>query len=124
MRVISGTLKGRRFQPPAKIPARPTTDFAKEGLFNILTNQRDIPGENFLDLFGGTGSISYEMGSRGCEQIVLVEKMRRALPSSNSKVPLSTSRLMYFKWMFLNSFAQQATNTPSFLQVRHMRCRN
>ncbi len=74
MRVISGTLKGRRFQPPAKIPARPTTDFAKEGLFNILTNQRDIPEENFLDLFGGTGSISYEMGSRGCEQIVLVEK--------------------------------------------------
>ncbi|HCK23096.1 MAG TPA: hypothetical protein DHW15_13350, partial [Bacteroidetes bacterium] len=74
MRVISGTLKGRRFQPPAKIPARPTTDFAKEGLFNILTNQRAIDEESFLDLFGGTGSISYEMGSRGCEKIVLVEK--------------------------------------------------
>lgn len=74
MRVIGGSLKGRRFQPPAVIPARPTTDFAKEGLFNILINRFDMEDIRFLDLFGGTGSISYEMGSRGCTDLTLVEK--------------------------------------------------
>ncbi|HAE14298.1 MAG TPA: hypothetical protein DCG24_08695 [Bacteroidetes bacterium] len=74
MRVISGNLRGRRFQPPAKIPARPTTDIAKEGLFNILSNRIELANTSFLDLFGGTGSISYEMGSRGCSDMLLVEK--------------------------------------------------
>ncbi|MBK6731526.1 MAG: RsmD family RNA methyltransferase [Bacteroidetes bacterium] len=74
MRIISGDLKGRRFNPPVKIPARPTTDSAKEGLFNILTNIIDFESVSFLDLFGGTGSISYEMGSRGCTEIVCIEK--------------------------------------------------
>lgn len=74
MRIISGNLKGRRFNPPAKIPARPTTDFAKEGLFNMLANHLDFESAGFLDLFGGTGSISYEMASRGCTDIVCVER--------------------------------------------------
>jgi 16S rRNA (guanine(966)-N(2))-methyltransferase RsmD len=76
MRIISGIHKGRQFHPPRKNPARPTTDIAKEGLFNILENNLDIASTTFLDLFGGTGSISYEMGSRGCRDITVVELHR------------------------------------------------
>lgn len=74
MRVISGTLKGRQFHPPNNIPTRPTTDFAKTGLFNILTNNFEFPEVSFLDLFSGTGSLSYEFASRGCERIVSIER--------------------------------------------------
>jgi 16S rRNA (guanine966-N2)-methyltransferase len=74
MRIISGKHKGRRFFPPRNNPARPTTDIAKEGLFNILQNQWDFEEVAFLDLFGGTGSISFEMGSRGCTDITTVER--------------------------------------------------
>jgi len=73
MRIISGIHKGRHFHPPRKNPARPTTDIAKEGLFNILSNNLDLEKIRFLDLFSGTGSISYEMGSRGCRDISSVE---------------------------------------------------
>ena len=73
MRIISGKHKGRRFHPPRNNPARPTTDFAKEGLFNVLQNNWDLEDVVYLDLFGGTGSISFEMGSRGCQDITLVE---------------------------------------------------
>ncbi len=73
MRIISGIHKGRKFHPPRKNPARPTTDFAKEGLFNILHNVWNFEQVKYLDLFGGTGSISFEMGSRGCPDITLVE---------------------------------------------------
>ncbi len=73
MRIISGKHKGRHFHPPRNNPARPTTDIAKEGLFNILNNNLDLEDLKFLDLFGGTGSISYEMGSRGCPDITTVE---------------------------------------------------
>ncbi|MBC8172708.1 MAG: RsmD family RNA methyltransferase [Chitinophagales bacterium] len=78
MRIVAGKLKGRRFQPPKNIPARPTTDFAKEGLFNILTNHFDLEDVSFLDLFAGTGSLSYEMASRGSSDIVSVEKDGRS----------------------------------------------
>ena len=64
---------GRRFNPPANIPARPTTDLAREGLFNILTNLIDLEGITALDLFGGTGGISYELVSRGAATVTLVE---------------------------------------------------
>jgi 16S rRNA (guanine(966)-N(2))-methyltransferase RsmD len=74
MRIIAGKFKGRKFFPPPNIPARPTTDFAKEGLFNILQNYFDLESISFLDLFSGTGSLSYEMASRGCSEIVCVEK--------------------------------------------------
>lgn len=73
MRIIGGQFKGRRFFPPKKNPARPTTDFAKEGLFNIIENNFDIDEVKFLDLFGGTGSISFEFASRGCEDITTIE---------------------------------------------------
>lgn len=75
MRIISGKLGGRRIKPPAQMPyTRPTTDIAKEGLFNILSNQFDFDGLNTLDLFGGTGSISYELASRGVGNATVVEK--------------------------------------------------
>jgi 16S rRNA (guanine(966)-N(2))-methyltransferase RsmD len=73
MRIISGSLRGKTINPPANYQARPTTDFAKEGLFNILAGMIDFEETVFLDLFSGTGSISYEMASRGCSDIVAVE---------------------------------------------------
>ena len=75
MRIISGELGGRRINPPNKMPyTRPTTDIAKEGLFNIIENNLDITQLKTLDLFGGTGSISYELASRGAREQVIVEK--------------------------------------------------
>src|ERR1700750_2248447 len=75
MRIISGSLGGRRIHPPAKMPyTRPTTDIAKEGLFNILQNNLDFEELKTLDLFGGTGSISYELASRGAKELTIVEK--------------------------------------------------
>ena len=73
MRIIGGRLKGIRFEPPKNIPTRPTTDFAKEGLFNMLQNNFNFENVKMLDLFGGTGSISYEVSSRGCKDITTVE---------------------------------------------------
>ena len=75
MRIISGTHGGRRIQPPANMPhTRPTTDIAKEGLFNILQNQLDFEELSTLYLFGGTGCISYELASRGVPDLTIVEK--------------------------------------------------
>lgn len=75
MRIISGIHGGRKINPPAKMPyTRPTTDVAKEGLFNILENNLSIPLLKTLDLFGGTGSISYELASRGAKDVTIVEK--------------------------------------------------
>ena len=78
MRVVSGRYKGRRFDVPTSFKARPTTDFAKENLFNVLqSNYVDFTtGPRALDLFAGTGSISLELLSRGCSEVVSVEKDR------------------------------------------------
>lgn len=73
MRIISGTLGGRRLHPPRNIPARPTTDVAKVALFNILSNYIDYEHIQYLDLFSGTGAISFEMYSRGCRDITMVD---------------------------------------------------
>jgi 16S rRNA (guanine(966)-N(2))-methyltransferase RsmD len=75
MRIISGTHGGRRISPPANMPyTRPTTDIAKEGLFNVIQNNLEIDELKILDLFGGTGCISYELASRGAPDITIVEK--------------------------------------------------
>jgi len=75
MRIIGGELGGRRISPPARMPhTRPTTDIAKEGLFNILENNLSLQGIKTLDLFGGTGSISFELASRGAADLTIVEK--------------------------------------------------
>ncbi len=75
MRIISGIHGGRRIDPPAKMPhTRPTTDIAKEGLFNVIQNNLEMEDLVTLDLFGGTGCISYELASRGCTDLTIVEK--------------------------------------------------
>ena len=77
MRVISGIYKRRRFDIPHSFKARPTTDFAKENLFNVLSNYLDFEDNiHALDLFAGTGSISLELVSRGCDQVISIEKDR------------------------------------------------
>jgi len=73
MRIISGTHKGRQIHPPSNLPVRPTTDFAKESLFNILANRLNYEEMNVLDLFAGTGSISFEFASRGAKEVTSVD---------------------------------------------------
>lgn len=73
MRIISGKYRSRHIILPKNLKARPTTDFAKENLFNILSNHFDFQNIDVLDLFSGTGSISYEFSSRGCKNVISVE---------------------------------------------------
>ncbi len=73
MRIISGKYKGRSINPPRNFRARPTTDFAKENLFNVLNNLVDFEEVDVLDLFSGTGSISYEFASRGAKSVTSIE---------------------------------------------------
>ena len=77
MRIIGGEFRGRRIVPPADFKARPTTDFAREGLFNILSNRVNFEEARVLDLFSGTGSISFEFSSRGTLEVHLIEKDMR-----------------------------------------------
>lgn len=73
MRIISGKYKGRRISPPKNLPVRPTTDMSKEALFNVLNNHFNFSELKILELFAGTGSISYEFASRGCTHILCVD---------------------------------------------------
>jgi len=77
MRIITGKYKGRHFEVPRTFKARPTTDFAKENLFNVLRSYLDFEETRALDLFGGTGSITLELLSRGCPSVVTVELDRK-----------------------------------------------
>jgi 16S rRNA (guanine966-N2)-methyltransferase len=74
VRIISGKYKGRRINPPKNLPVRPTTDMSKESLFNVLNNHYDFSELKVLDLFAGTGNISFEFGSRGTENITCVDE--------------------------------------------------
>jgi len=76
MRIIGGKFRGKVILPPAGYKARPTTDFAKEGLFNILDNEYEFQNLKVLDLFGGTGSIAFEFASRGASRVYCVEMAR------------------------------------------------
>ncbi|MDD2602510.1 MAG: 16S rRNA (guanine(966)-N(2))-methyltransferase RsmD [Prevotella sp.] len=76
MRIITGKYKGRHFDVPRTFKARPTTDMAKENIFNVMNGHIDFEGTNALDLFAGTGSISLELISRGCNSVVSVEADR------------------------------------------------
>jgi 16S rRNA (guanine(966)-N(2))-methyltransferase RsmD len=73
VRIISGKFKGRRISPPRNLPVRPTTDMSKEALFNVLNNHFNFEGLKVLDLFSGTGNISYEFASRGSNNITSVD---------------------------------------------------
>jgi 16S rRNA (guanine(966)-N(2))-methyltransferase RsmD len=79
LRIISGTHKGRRLHPPKNLPVRPTTDLAKEGLFNVLNNLVDFTELDVLDLFAGTGGISMEFASRGCRSVISMDKNYRCV---------------------------------------------
>ena len=76
MRIIGGHLKGKAVTPPLNYKARPTTDFAREGLFNILDNEYEFDGLRILDLFGGTGAVSFEFASRGAGKVYCIEMAR------------------------------------------------
>ena len=76
MRIIGGRLKGKQILPPQGYKARPTTDFAKEGLFNVLDNEYEFEDLKVLDLFGGTGAIAFEFASRGASRVYCVEMAR------------------------------------------------
>lgn len=107
MRIIGGIAGGRRFNPPASMPhTRPTTDIAKEGLFNIIENNLDINSLKTLDLFGGTGSISYELASRGAKELTIVEKDPKMFAYINSNLEkmgfreiVTTFRMDVFAYM-------------------------
>lgn len=77
MRIVAGIYGGRKFHPPSNIPTRPTTDFARTGLFNILNNEFDFAEISVLDLFAGTGALSFEMASRGCTDITSVDQNQK-----------------------------------------------
>ena len=79
MRIVGGLYRSRRFSPPKFFKARPTTDFAKEGLFNLVENRIELEDKKALDLFSGTGSISYEFMSRGCNYVMAVDNSAKYL---------------------------------------------
>jgi 16S rRNA (guanine(966)-N(2))-methyltransferase RsmD len=112
MRIISGKYGRRRFQTPSNFKARPTTDFAKENLFNVLANIFDWEGAVALDLFAGTGSISFEMISRGCNSVVTVENDRvHAAFIEKTAKELQTRALTLFRgdvFKFLTSAKAQS----------------
>ena len=74
VRIISGKHKGKILSAPKKLPVRPTTDMAKEALFNILENRYFLDNKKVLDLFSGTGNIAFEFASRGCEDITAIDQ--------------------------------------------------
>ncbi|MAC16878.1 MAG: 16S rRNA (guanine(966)-N(2))-methyltransferase RsmD [Flavobacteriales bacterium] len=74
MRIIGGKLKGRRFSPPRHFKGRPTTDFGREGLFNLLRSRLELEGLEALDLFAGSGAVSYELASRGAVAVTSIEQ--------------------------------------------------
>ena len=110
MRIVGGDLKGRRFQPPKFFKARPTTDFAKEALFNLIVNRIDLSNKTALDLFAGTGSISYEFLSRGCSNITSVDISykylsfidKTAMLLSQKKDSIQTIKADVFKFLSKN----------------------
>jgi 16S rRNA (guanine(966)-N(2))-methyltransferase RsmD len=98
VRIISGTYRGRQIVPPKGFKARPTTDFAKESLFNILANNFDFDAIEVLDLFSGTGSISYEFASRGATRIDSVElNFKYSTFIQNTSKDLHFSQLKVFR---------------------------
>jgi 16S rRNA (guanine(966)-N(2))-methyltransferase RsmD len=112
MRIISGIHGGRRISPPTKMPyTRPTTDIAKEGLFNIIQNNLEIESLVVLDLFGGTGCISYELASRGAEDITIVEKDSTMYEFiKKTSLELNLSNMMVLKsdvFKFIDSSTKQ-----------------
>ena len=116
MRIIGGEHGGRRFTPPSNMPyTRPTTDIAKEGLFNVIQHKLDIPSLKTLDLFGGTGSISYELASRGATDQTIVEKdhaMAEFIKKTSTALRIDTIKLIK---MDVFKYIQQCTEKFDFI---------
>lgn len=109
MRIIGGTHKGKTIIPPQNYKARPTTDFAREALFNILDNEYEFDDLKVLDLFGGTGAVSYEFASRGAGRVWCVEMARE----NASFIKSEASRLG------LNNITVVRNNVFDFLEICH-----
>ena len=113
MRIITGKYKGRHFDIPRTFKARPTTDFAKENIFNVLNSYIDFEGISALDLFSGTGSISLELLSRGCEHVVSVEMDRdhhRFIVECSNKLSILNSQFSIIRgdvFRYIKSCKQQ-----------------
>ena len=112
MRIISGKYGGRRIHPPSNMPhTRPTTDVAKEGLFNILQTRVQLEGASTLDLFGGTGCISYELASRGATHLTIVEKdnqMLEFIKTNIEQLKIENAQMVRMDvFQYLNSCTQQ-----------------
>jgi len=104
MRIISGSYKGKRITAPKKLPVRPTTDFAKEGLFNIINNRYQFSDISVLDLFSGTGNISIEFASRGVNTITSVDAHHACVRfidsiSTELDLPIKTIKADVFKFL-------------------------
>ncbi len=104
MRIISGLYKSRRITAPKNLPVRPTTDMAKESLFNIINNLYYFNDISVLDLFAGTGNISYEFASRGTEQITSVDQDFGCIKFINQtaeafEMPIQTIKTNVFKFL-------------------------
>lgn len=112
MRIVSGIHKGKRLTAPKNLPVRPTTDMAKEALFNILNNHYYLDTLSVIDLFAGTGNISFEFGSRGCEQITAVDAhfgCVKFILSTAEKLNLSIDTIKSDVFKYLEKTSQKAT---------------
>ncbi|MEN1785790.1 MAG: RsmD family RNA methyltransferase [Bacteroidota bacterium] len=110
MRIISGTHRGKRLIAPKNLPVRPTTDMAKEGLFNILWHQYDLEEISVLDLFSGTGNISFEFASRGCLNITAVDANTNCTRyiskiATQLEFPIQVLKADVYKFLERNSIA-------------------
>ena len=104
MRIVSGKFKGRRIKAPKNLPVRPTTDMAKESLFNIINNEYYFDKLTVLDLFSGTGNIAIEFASRGAPQITAVDKHSACIKQINDlnrefDTDITTYRMDVFKYL-------------------------
>ena len=111
MRIISGKNKGRRITAPKNLPSRPTTDMAKESLFNILNNHYYFDSISVIDLFAGTGNISFEFHSRGAKSIIAVEQNRDCIQFINKTNKILDASIQAYKldvFKFLEKSTQKA----------------
>lgn len=110
MRIISGFLKGRKIDPPKDFTARPTTDFAREGLFNLLFNRAEIEGAKVLDLFAGSGTVGFEFVSRGAAEVISVDSDMNVVKFIRKKAEeFNTPQLRPFRFDALQYMARAGT---------------
>lgn len=132
MRIVSGKHKSRRFDVPKNFKARPTTDFAKENIFNVIANLIDLEDTVALDLFSGTGSIAFELISRGCKEVVCVEKdpvhyafikKVKAELAAENLIPIKTDVFKYIEsaqQTFNFIFADPPYSLPTLFKIPDM----